>query len=317
MTAPADTLLSESPCNLCPRMCGAYRARGERGACGADSTMLVARAALHYWEEPPVSGNSGSGTVFFVNCPLHCVYCQNAEIASGGAGRVLDESSLADVFVNLQCQGALNVNCVTPTHYSLKIREAIAIARSRGLRIPIVWNTSSYERVKTIYALSDCVDVYLADFKYADAPSASRYSHAPDYADVALAAIEAMLETKGKPKFDEVEGQPRIIGGVIVRHLMLPGALEESKRALGLLYGRFGDDVLYSIMNQYTPVIPEGLAKRFPELDARVPDEEYEVLLDFADDLGMQDYFWQEGPAALESFIPAWNGEGLEWAVGE
>lgn len=308
--ASADTLRT-SPCNLCPRLCGARRDEGECGVCGADGEMLVARAALHFWEEPPLSGNTGSGAVFFAHCPLRCVYCQNAEIAAGKAGVPTSVGRLAEICLELQGQGALNVNFVTPTHHSLGIREAVGRARERGLAIPVVWNTSGYERVETVRALADTVDVWLADFKYADAALARRYSHAEDYPDVALAALDAMVEAAGEPAFDEVDGVPRMTRGVIVRHLALPGAIGQSKRALELLYGRYGDGVLYSIMNQYTPVMPAVLLERFPELGARVPDRDYEALLEFADALGMEDYFWQQGPAADESFIPAWDGTGV------
>ena len=273
--------------------------------------MLVARAALHFWEEPPLSGTAGSGAVFFAHCPLRCVYCQNADLAQGGVGIAVSVTRLSQICLDLQAQGALNVNFVTPTHHTLAIRDAVAQSRANGLRIPIVWNTSGYERVETVQALADTVDVWLADFKYAESTLAERYSRAPEYPEVALEAIDAMLAVAGQPVFDEVDGAPRMTSGVIVRHLVLPGALENSKHALSLLWERFGNDVAYSIMNQYTPVMPAAALKRFPELAARVHDSEYEELLDFADALGMEDYFWQEGPAAQESFIPAWDGTGV------
>ena len=181
----------------------------------------------------------------------------------------------------------------------------------RGLRIPVVWNTSGYERIPVVEALADTVDVWLADFKYADRELARRYSNAPDYTSLALEAIGAMAKQAGPPMFDEVGGALRMRRGVIVRHLVLPGALEQSKRALRLLWDRFGDDVLYSVMNQYTPVMSVSELKRFPELASRVSDAEYEELLDYADMLGMEDYFWQQGPASEESFIPAWDGSGV------
>lgn len=302
--------LQTSPCNLCPRLCGAHRDEGQRGVCGAGADVIVARAALHFWEEPPLSGTAGSGAVFFAHCPLKCVYCQNVDIAAGKAGAAVGEDRLADICLELQEQGALNVNFVTPTHYSTAIMRAVATARARGLRVPVVWNTSGYERAEVVRALSDTVDVWLADFKYADMQLAQRYSHAVDYPEVALAAITEMAALSS-PAFDEIDGQPRMTKGVIIRHLVLPGALEQSKRALELLYSRFGDSVLYSIMNQYTPVMPASALERFPELSSRVPDGEYDELLDFADSLGMQDYFWQEGPAAEESFIPAWDCTGV------
>ena len=309
-TAASVDTLRTSPCNLCPRLCGARRDEGQRGVCGAGADVVVARAALHFWEEPPLSGEAGSGAVFFAHCPLRCVYCQNAAIAAGKAGTAIGAERLADICLELQGQGALNVNFVTPTHYSTAIMRAVAQARERGLAIPVVWNTSGYERACAVRALADTVDVWLADFKYADPQLAKRYSNAPDYPEVALDAI-AQMASLGALTFDEVGGQPRMTKGVIVRHLVLPGALEQSKRALEMLYSRFGDSVLYSIMNQYTPVMPASALDRFPELGSRVPDAEYDELLDFADALGMQDYFWQEGPAAEESFIPAWDNTGV------
>ena len=292
-------------------MCGARRDEGRRGACGAADALVIARAALHYWEEPPLSGEAGSGAVFFSHCPLRCVYCQNAVIAQGRAGVETDVSRLAEICLDLEAQGALNVNFVTPTHYTLQVREAVRIARASGLDIPVVWNTSGYERVPVIDALADTVDIYLADFKYADHDLAARYSNASDYPEMALAAIEAMAGQVGAPDFDERDGEVRMTRGVIVRHLVLPGALEQSKRALELLFSRLGDAVLYSIMNQYTPVMPPDLTARFPELALRVTGDEYEELLDFADNLGIEDYFWQEGPAAAESFIPKWDATGV------
>ena len=314
--SPITSGLSLAPCNVCPRMCGANRLAGERGVCGAADTVVVARAALHFWEEPVLSGERGSGAVFFANCPLRCVYCQNAPIAAGQAGVAVTVERLASICLELQDKGALNVNFVTPTHYSLQIREALACARERGLAIPVVWNTSGYERTETVRALAGTVDVYLDDFKYADAALAARYSHAADYPQVALAALDEMVAQVGAPAFDEVDGELRMTRGVIVRHLLLPGALAQSKEVLETLYTRYGDAVCYSIMNQYTPVIAQsdsasGVAARFPELCERVPAEDYEALLDFADSLGMEDYFWQEGLAAEESFIPAWDLEGV------
>ncbi len=323
------------PCNLCPRLCGANRLGGQRGVCGAADELRVARAALHYWEEPPISGLSGSGTVFFGGCPLHCVYCQNAQIAGGDVGAAISVERLAQICVEQQKRGALNVNFVTPTHYSLQIIDAVKRARELGLSIPVVWNTSGYERAEVIRALAGTVDVYLDDFKYASSDVAVRYSHVADYPAVALRALAQMVEQVGPPRFEEappalpalspspdgidaVGGSPatlrpqvRMARGVIVRHLLLPGALDQSKQALRLVFENFGNDVLYSIMNQYTPVISGNALERFPELGARVPSEEYEELLDFADSIGLDEYFWQDSPADEASFIPAWNNEGV------
>ncbi len=321
MTQDAFALLP-TKCTLCPRACGANRAGGERGVCGADDKLMVARAALHFWEEPPISGKAGSGTVFFSNCPLRCVYCQNAVIAAGAVGKEISLERLVRICLNLQDQGALNINFVTPTHYAPYLRCAVAQAREEGLTLPIIWNTSGYETVAAIRDNAGTVDVYLTDFKYADERLAKRYSNAPDYCDVALAALEAMVDCVGAPVFDEVEGMPRLVRGVVVRHLMLPGALEDSFRIVRLINERFGNSVILSLMNQYTPVLcdaayadderAQASLASCPELSDRVPDKDYERLLDFADTLGIEDYFWQEGGADKESFIPPFDLTGVE-----
>lgn len=310
-----------SSCKLCPRACGTDRAAGERGVCGAADEVLVARAALHFWEEPPISGEDGSGAIFFSGCPLRCVYCQNADIALGEAARAITVERLAAIMGELQEAGALNVNCVTPTHFAPQIREAVFRARGDGMALPVLWNTSGYETVEAVRENVGFVDAYLTDFKYADAALAARYSHAADYPEVALAALEAMVEATGSARYDEYCGQERLASGVVVRHLMLPGALENSKAVVRLLHERFGSDIRLSLMNQYTPVIvmaaKEGDARAVaalaasPELACAVPDSEYEELLDFADAIGVEDYFWQEGGAAQESFIPAFDFTGV------
>ena len=223
--------------------------------------------------------------------------------------------------LDLQAQGALNVNMVTPTHYAPHIRAAVAAARKAGLSLPVVWNTSGYETVQAIRENIGTVDVYLADFKYMDPLLAKRYSYAVDYPQVALAALEAMVEAVGKPAFDEAAGEACMTRGVVVRHLLLPGALEDSKRVVRTLWERFGTTVMLSLMNQYTPVLAaaakDGDArtaaqlKRCPELGRRVTEDEYEELLDYADSLGIEDYFWQQGEAAKESFIPAFDLTGV------
>ena len=311
-----------SHCVLCPRACGTDRTRGGRGVCGAGAAPVVARAALHQWEEPPISGNSGSGTIFFSHCPLRCVYCQNQVIACGDAGVPVSVDRIADMCLDLQSQGALNINFVTPTHYAPHARAAVRLARSRGLALPIVWNTSGYETVQAVRDNAGTVDVYLTDFKYADAQLALRYSGAKNYTQVALAALDEMVAQVGRPQADEVDGAPRMTHGVVVRHLMLPGALEDSKRVVRTVWERYGNDVLLSLMNQYTPVLMQAAQagdawaqaqlERCPELAGRVPDAEYEELLDFADSLGIEDYFWQAGGAAEESFIPPFDLTGVE-----
>ena len=307
-------------CELCPRRCGVNRAAGERGVCGAGSELRVARAALHAWEEPVVSVGAGSGTVFFSGCPLRCVYCQNAEISTGFAGFDISLGRLVEVVLELQDrEGAANINLVTPTHYAPWIVEAVRLARSRGLRVPVLYNTSGYETAKGVHALAGTVDVYLTDFKYAadEVSDAARlYSRAADYHDEALAALDEMVAQVGEPVFGEhcwVDGEgthtdPMLVRGVIVRHLVMPGRLDDSRAVVRELWERYGNRVLYSFMSQYTPMRE---FPRFPELNRPTSSGEYEALLDYADELGLEDYFWQEGNAALESFIPQWDGTGV------
>ncbi|MGN1360908.1 MAG: radical SAM protein [Eggerthellaceae bacterium] len=305
-------LLSDS-CDWCPRACGANRRAGERGVCGAADELRIARAALHHWEEPPISGSSGSGTVFYSFCPLRCVYCQNHRIALGSSGANVSFDRLVQIFLEQQDRGALNLNMVTPTHYAPVIAAALRQAREQGLSLPVVWNTAGYETAEAVKALRGVADVFLTDFKYASAATAAAYSHAPDYREVALAALDQMVAQAGQARFDDFRGQPRMVKGVLVRHLLLPGHVEESKQVMELLWERYGNKVLYSVMNQYTPVLDpqDPAALRHPELLVRPTSQEYEQLLDFVDDLGLEDYFWQDGEAARESFIPAFDLEGV------
>lgn len=317
----ADNSFLPTECEMCPRRCGVNRQAGERGECGADDAVLVARSALHFWEEPPLSGEAGSGTIFFSHCPLHCAYCQNAVIAAGATGSAVSLDRIAQMCLELQEQGALNINFVTPTHYASSIREAVRRAKERGLTLPIVWNTSGYETVEAVRENASVVDIYLTDFKYASSELAARYSHAPDYPEVALSALKEMVARVGAPEYDVVDGEPRLLRGVVVRHLLLPSALEDSRRVVSLVHGQFGSAVRLSLMNQYTPVLAEAaragnaraqrLLARMPELARRVLDDDYERLLDYADELGVQDYFWQEGGAAEESFIPPFDLTGV------
>ncbi len=307
-------------CHLCPRDCGAYRCRSV-GACGVTDRVVVSRAALHFWEEPPISGSSGSGTVFFSGCPLRCVYCQNADIAYARSGLEVSVERLAAIMSELEGQGALNINCVTATSFIPQVKRAVSLARSAGMRLPIVWNTSSYETVESVSRLDGTVDVWLADLKYACRDVAQRYSRAADYPDAAAAAIDRMLELSGEPCYDEYRGQTRLVRGVCIRHLLLPGNLEDSKRVVDIVAKRYGDRVLLSLMNQYTPVLvsaarsgdkqAQAVLSDCPELARRVTDAEYEELLDYADARGLDGYFWQDGEAAQESFVPAWDYTGV------
>lgn len=297
-----------SACELCPRRCRADRAAGERGVCGATDTLRLARAALHFWEEPPISGEAGSGTVFFSGCPLKCVYCQNHEISTGNFGIDVSPERLAQITLELQDQGALNINLVTATHYAHLLPEAIATARARGLVVPIVYNTSGYERVEAVRELDDLVDIWLTDFKYADAGLGRALSHVPDYPSVAQSALIEMARQLGRHGGGAARADGTWTRGIIVRHLVLPGHAEDSCRVLDLIWDAVGD-VPISVMNQYTP--NAAMRAAGGELARAVTREEYERVLDHADDLGFTQMFWQEGGAVDESFTPPFDTTGV------
>lgn len=297
-----------SACELCPRRCRADRAAGERGVCGATDTLRLARAALHFWEEPPISGEAGSGTVFFSGCPLKCVYCQNHEISTGNFGIDVSPERLAQIMLELQDQGALNINLVTATHYAHLLPEAIAAARARGLAIPIVYNTSGYERVEAVRELDDLVDIWLTDFKYADAGLGRALSHVPDYPSVAQGALIEMARQLERHGGGAARADGTWTRGIIVRHLVLPGHAEDSCRVLDLIWDAVGD-VPISVMNQYTP--NAAMRAAGGELARAVTREEYERVLDHADDLGFTQMFWQEGGAVDESFTPPFDTTGV------
>ena len=292
-------------CRLCPRMCLADRNNNEKGVCGETNEIRLSRAALHFWEEPCISGESGSGTVFFSGCNLRCVYCQNREISTGESGKVVTEDRLTEIFIELQEKGAHNVNLVTPTHYVPQIIKSVARAKSTGLKIPVVYNTSGYETEDTIKALKNTVDIYLTDFKYASEKLAEKYSGAKDYPSVAKAALSEMVEQQPKFILDE---NGILKSGVIVRHLMLPGNLEDSKNVISYLHKTFGEKIYLSIMRQFTPY---KISTEFAELNRKITDSEYEELLQYALNLGVENAFIQEEEAASESFIPPFNFEGI------
>ncbi len=292
-------------CILCPRECHVDRTRGESGHCGMTDELMVARAALHYWEEPCISGEKGSGTVFFSGCNLSCVYCQNRNISQGLAGMIITVERLADIFLELQSKGAENINLVTPSHYVPQIREAIILAKNKGLTLPIVYNCSGYEKLKTLRLLDGYIDIYLPDLKYMDREAAIRYSGCSNYFDIASEAIREMVRQVGEPVFDE---RDMLKKGVVVRHLTLPGYLEDSKRILEYLHRTYEDRILISIMNQYTPL---EAVREYPEINRRIEEEEYEELVDYAIALGIENGYIQEGDTASESFIPEFNQEGV------
>lgn len=322
-----------SGCELCPRKCGVERKQGKVGVCGAGEVAQVALADLHMWEEPPITGEHGSGAVFFSHCPLKCVYCQNRQISREGKGNEVTPIELAQMMLDLQARGATNINLVTGTHYLPQIEQALTLVGRLPFRnhvrladeveiigkldIPIVWNTSGFETVETVHRLNRFVDIYLTDFKYFSEELGKELSAVSNYCKVATVAIKAMLDKGGDTSSsfsDEINGAKDKQPEVIIRHLILPGHVEDSKKVIKHVFNNFGDSVTLSIMNQYTPVLKTAadsgdewsarVLRKHPELGRSVTDEEYEEVLDFADSLGIEEYFWQEGETCKESFIP-------------
>ncbi len=306
-------------CMLCPRRCRVNRLTGGIGFCGQSSEIRVARAALHFWEEPELTGETGmqrgsaaaakehvpgSGTVFFTGCNLQCAYCQNFAISricndSEGivVGRTVSVQELSEIFLDLQKQGAVNINLVTAFMFMPGILNALDLAKSNGLTIPVVYNSSGYESVELLKAMEGHIDIYLPDLKYVSADLASELSNAPDYPEVAKAAIAEMIrQTK-----------------TIVRHLVLPGHVKESKRVLSYLRETCPESLQISIMSQYTPVeealqnADPHLCKRHPELQRRVTKREYDRVVDYAVELGITNAYIQDRAVATESFIPEWE----------
>ena len=292
-------------CLLCPRKCGINRRTGQTGVCGVSSEIKVARAALHYWEEPCISGKKGSGAVFFSGCSLHCVFCQNREISDGKAGKVISKERLSDIFMELAVKGANNINLVTPGQYIPDIVWAVNDAKSRGMKLPIIYNTSGYENVTELKLLEGIVDVYLPDFKYMDSTLSARYSRAKDYPSVAKQALSEMVRQQPDVVIDDATGL--IQKGVIVRQLLLPGHVNDAKAVLKYLYDTYHDHVYISMMSQFTPIA----LKDYPEINRTVTKREYERLVDYALEIGITNAFIQEGDVAKDSFIPAFDCEGV------
>lgn len=292
-------------CTLCPRECKVNRVEGMRGYCGMDSRIRAARAALHMWEEPCISGKKGSGAVFFSGCGLRCCFCQNRDIAIGDSGKEITLSRLADIFLELEQKGAANLNLVTGAHYVPQIISALEIAKEKGFGLPVVYNSSGYEKVETLRMLDGYVDVYLPDMKYADEKLAASFSHAEDYPRSAGAAIAEMVRQTGACQFKK-EGYIR--KGTIVRHLILPGHTKNSLAVLEYLHKTYGNDIFISVMNQYTPVWKQ---EKYPELNRKVTKREYEKVLNCAIKLGIENGYFQEGETAKESFIPKFDYEGV------
>lgn len=292
-------------CLLCPRKCGTNRRTGQTGVCGVSSEIKVARAALHYWEEPCISGKRGSGAVFFSGCSLHCVFCQNREISDGKEGKVISKERLSDIFMELADKGANNINLVTPGQYIPDIVWAVNDAKSRGMKLPIIYNTSGYENVTELKLLEGIVDVYLPDFKYMDSTLSAMYSRAKDYPSVAKQALSEMVRQQPDVVIDDATGL--IQKGVIVRQLLLPGHVNDAKAVLKYLYDTYHDHVYISMMSQFTPIA----LKDYPEINRTVTRREYERLVDYALKIGITNAFIQEGDVAKDSFIPAFDCEGV------
>lgn len=292
-------------CNLCPRKCYVNRLDGELGFCNASKDVKIAKVSLHMWEEPCISGIAGSGTVFFSNCNLRCVFCQNHEISHEDTGKVVSVTRLSEIFLEQQHRGALNINLVTPTHYVPQIIEALKLAKEKGLNIPILYNSNGYENIDTIKALKGFIDVYLPDLKYYKDKYALKYSKSPNYFNPASQAITEMISQVGEPRFDDAGA---IQKGVIIRHLMLPGLLFDSKKLIDFIYTTFGDCVYISLMNQYTPM---HKATKYPEINKLLNLSHYDTLIDYCLNLGITNCFIQEGGTSSAAFVPDFDLSGV------
>ena len=288
-------------CKICPHNCGVNRLNGNIGRCKSNGNIKLAMASIHNFEEPCISGENGSGTVFFSNCNMNCVFCQNYKISQQGLGREISIEELAEIFIDEQNKNAENINLVTPTHYIPLIKEGLILAKKQGLTIPIVYNTSGYEKVSSLKSLEGLIDIYLPDFKYYN--NLGKYSNVSNYYDIATKAIEEMYRQVGKPKYNN----ELLIKGLIVRHLVLPGHIEDSKKIIKYLYTKYHDNIILSIMNQYTPI----KELKYKELNRRVTVQEYNELIDYAYDLGVRNCFTQEEESQSDSFIPNFKGDSI------
>ncbi|URZ14657.1 radical SAM protein [Clostridium felsineum] len=288
-------------CKLCPRECGINRLEGKKGFCLSSDKVKIARVSLHAWEEPCISGTKGSGTIFFSNCTLRCVFCQNHKISSEGVGKEVSIERLSEIFLEQQARGANNINLVTPTHYVPQIIEAIKLAKKNGLTLPILYNSNGYVSLETIKLLDGYIDVYLPDLKYFDDKYAVKYSKAPNYFKVATNAIGTMFSQVGKPVFNE---DGLITKGVIIRHLMLPGLLFDSKKIMDYIYNTFHNSVYVSIMNQYTPTFN---AEIYPEINKPLNPKHYDALIDYSLSIGIENGFIQDAGTNSKSFIPEFD----------
>ncbi len=294
--------MNYNKCRLCARRCGADRLDGGFGYCKMPAVPVISRAALHFWEEPIISGERGSGTVFFSGCSLGCVFCQNAEISRNESGIAVSEERLAEIMLELAADGAHNINFVTPTHFAPSIARSVGIARERGMTLPTVYNTGGYDTVEALEMLKGTVDIYLPDFKFYLPRTANEYASSPDYPRVAEAAIAEMVGQRGAPVIEN----GLMKSGVIVRILLLPSHVAEAKLTVKYLIDTYGDDIYISLMNQYTPM--KGM---LPPLDRAVCRAEYDELVEYALKKGLKNGFVQEWGTASESFIPPFDNSGV------
>lgn len=292
-------------CRLCRRNCGINRLNGEKGFCRSGLDIKLSRASLHLWEEPPLSMGNGSGTVFFSNCNFSCVFCQNYKISQEGIGKEISTTRLSEIFLSLQEKGANNINLVTPTSYVPQIIEALKISKKNGLTLPIVYNTNSYENIETIKSLEGFIDIYLPDIKYYSDKYAVKYSNAPGYFDTAGKAVIEMFNQVGDI---ELTSDGKMKRGVIVRHLMLPGLLFDSKKILDFVYNTFKNRVYLSLMNQYTPFYKSS---EYKEIDRKISSKSYDALINYALSIGIEKGFIQEDETQSESFIPDFDLTGI------
>lgn len=288
-------------CMLCPHNCMINRAQGKIGRCKAKDTVKIALYSVHDFEEPCISGKNGSGTVFFSNCNLNCIYCQNYEISQLVKGKEITVTELSDIFLLQQERNVENINLVTPTSYVPQIIEAIKLARSKGLQLPIIYNTNSYENVDTIKMLEGYVDIYLPDLKYAENEIGKKYSKVDNYFEVATKSIEEMVNQVGTPQFDE---KGKIKKGVIIRHLVLPNYIENSKKVLKWIHENLPDDIYVSVMAQYFPTYK---AKEDDKINRKLTKQEWQEILDYVDELGIENGYVQELGEHEEEFVPKWE----------
>lgn len=290
-------------CEICPRKCKVNRNNGELGYCKASNKMKIGGYHLHMWEEPIITGKNGSGTIFFSYCNLRCAYCQNYDLSFDSVGEYITIERLSDIMLELQEMQAENVNLVTPTHYIPLIKNSIVLAKEKGLKIPIIYNTSGYESVESLKTLEGLIDIYLPDFKYYD-NSLGKYSSVADYFNITSLALKEMYRQVGKPKYNK---KGMLKKGVIVRHLVLPNNYQDSKKIINYLYQEYKDNIILSIMNQYTIT----KITKYPELNQKVDPKEYDNLIDYAYNLGIRNCFTQEEESQSESFIPKFKGDTI------